>query len=224
MFDSLKLSDLTRRECTTLRNPTNTRPTVWHIEEDGVRAVVKDFSSSTVLFRNIFGRFLVWREAKAYKKLEDIKGVPTFFRNIGGIALVTEEVSGTDLGKVKDRAGLPEGFFDALKDLVDQFHQRGVAHCDLKKAGNILLGCDGLPYIIDWAAAISKSEFNLPLLRRIYQRFVLDDYNAITKQKLRLTPEQITPAERQDYFHRSWAENMIRAIRDRIRAFLQKVA
>ena len=224
MFDSLKLSDLPKRQCPILRKPTNTRPTVWRIEEDGVRAVVKDFSSSKFLFRNIFGRLLVWREAKAYKKMEDLKGVPTLFRVIGGLALVTEEVPGTDLGTVKDKARFQEGFFDALKDVVDRFHERGVAHCDLKKAGNILLGHDGLPYIIDWAAAISRSEFRLPLLNLIYKRFVLDDYNAIIKQKLRLTPEHVTPEERQAYFHRSWAEKIIRAFRDRIRAFLQKIA
>jgi serine/threonine protein kinase len=224
MFDSLKLSDLPKRQCPILRKSTNTAPTVWRVEEDGVRAVVKDFSSSRFLFRNIFGRLLVWREAKAYEKMKDLKGVPAFFRVIEGLALVTEEVPGTDLGKVKDKARLREDFFDALKDVVDRFHERGMAHCDLKRAGNILLGHDGLPYIIDWAAAIARSEFSLPLLNLIYKRFVLDDYNAIIKQKLRFTPEHVTPEERQAYYRRSWAEKGIRAFRDWIRASLQKNA
>lgn len=224
MFDSLKLSDLPKRQCAILREPTSTRPAIWLVEKDGIRTVIKDFSVNRFFFRNIFGRFLVWREAKAYKRMKNLQGVPIFIRVIDGLALVTEEIPGTDLGKIKDKIELPDGFFDALKDVVDGFHQRGLAHCDLKKAGNILLGHEGRPYIIDWAAAISKSEFRLPLFDLIYKRFVLDDDNAITKQKLRLTPEQVTPEERQIYYHRSWAERLIRAFRDRIRAFVQKIA
>jgi serine/threonine protein kinase len=224
MFDSLKLSDLPKRQCAILRKPTSTRPTIWRVEEDGVRAVVKDFSNNKFFFRNTFGRFLVWREAKAYKKMKNLKGVPTFFGVIGGLALVTEEIPGRDLGKVRQTAILQDGFFEALKEVLDGCHERGLAHCDLKRAGNILLGHDGLPYIIDWAAAISQSEFKLPLLNLIYKRFVLDDYNAITKQKLRHIPELVTPEERQIFYHRSWAERSIRAFRDRLRAFLQKVA
>ncbi len=224
MFETLKLSDLPKRQCAVLRNPTNTRPIVWIVEEDGVRAVVKDFSRNRFFFRNIFGRFLVWREAKAYKKMINLKGVPTFFRVIGGLALVIEEIPGTDLSKVKDKTRIPGDFFDALKEIVDGFHKRGLAHCDLKRAPNILLGHDRRPYIIDWAAAISKREFSLPLLGLVYHRFVQDDYNAITKQKLRHTPELVTPEERLRYYHRSWAERSIRAFRDRLRAILQKVA
>jgi serine/threonine protein kinase len=224
MFDSLKLSDLPKRQHAILRKPTATRPIIWLVEEDGVRAVVKDFSVNRFFFRNIFGRFLVWREAKAYNKMKNLTGVPTFFGVIGGLALVTEEIPGTDLGRVKDRSMLQDVFFDALKDVVNDCHQRGLAHCDLKKAGNILLGDDGRPYIIDWAAAISRNEFRLPFFDLIYKRFVLDDYNAITKQKLRLAPELATPDERQVYYYRSWAERSIRAIRNSIRTFLKKIA
>ena len=224
MFDSLELCDLPKRQCAVLGKPTNTRPTIWRVEENGVRAVVKDFSSNKFFFRNVAGRFLVRREAKAYKKINNLKGVPTFFRVIGGLALVTEEIPGTDLAKVKGKERLPDGFFDALKEVVDGFHERGVAHCDLKRGNNILLGHDGLPYVIDWAAAISRSEFSLPLLNLIYKRFVLDDYNAITKQKLKHAPELVALEERQNYYHRSRAEKSMRALRDRLRTLFKKIA
>jgi len=224
MFDSLKLSDLRERQFPILRKPTNTRPAVWRVEENGVRAVVKDFSRNRAFFRNTFGRFLVWREAKAYKKLKDLNGVPTLYRVMGGLALIIEEIPGTDLTEVKNPKRFQNGFFGRLKDLVDSFHDRGVAHCDLKRASNILLGHNGIPYIIDWAAAIFQSEFRMPLLNLIYKRFVLDDYNAITKLKLHYCPGTVTQEEQQVYYHRSWAEKAIRAFRDRVRAFIQKVA
>jgi len=223
MFDSLKLSDLLKRQCAVLRKSSSTRPTVWRVEENDVRAIVKDFSSNRFFFRNTVGRFLVRREVKAYKKLKHLKGVPTLYRVIGGLALVIEEIPGTDLGKIKIGNQIPEGFFDALKDLVENYHERGLAHCDLKRAGNILLGHDGQPYIIDWAAVIFRSEFRLFPFNSIYRRFVQDDYDAITKRKLYYSPELVSEDEKMKYYHRSWPEKRLRALRDGLREFLQKI-
>ncbi len=206
-----------------LRRSSSTRPTVWRIEEDGVRAIVKDFSSNRFIFRNIFGRFLVHREAKAYKRLGNFKGVPTLYRVIGGLALVIEEIPGIDLGTAKRGTSLPGNFFDALTDLVKRYHEKGLAHCDLKRAGNILLGHDGCPYIIDWAAVIFKSEFRIFPLNYIYMRFVQDDYNAVTKRKLYYSPELVSEDEKRRYHHRSWPEKRLRVLRDRLRKFIQKV-
>ena len=223
MFDTLKLSDLAKRQCVILRKPSSTRPSVWLVEENSIRAIVKDFSTNRFLFRNTIGRFLVWREAKAYKKMNGLRGVPVLYRVIGGLALVIEDIPGIDLEEAEHETKLPDGFFDALKKVVDSFHERGVAHCDLKRAPNILVGHDGNPYVIDWAAAIFRNECLVPPFNLIYRRFLLDDYNAITKRKMRLSPELVTPEERTLYDHRSWPERAIRGFRDRLRGFIQKV-
>ena len=224
MFDSLKLGDMPKRQCDILRRSSSTRPTIWRIEEKGVHAIVKDFRSNKFFFRNTFGRFLVWREAKAYQKLKDLQGVPTLYRVIDGLAVVIQEIPGMDLGKAEKGEGLPDGFFDELTKIVDSFHQRGLAHCDLKRAANILIGDDGNPYVIDWAAAIFRNGYSIPPFSLIYKRFVQDDYNAITKRKLHWSPELVTPEERAMYDNRSGFERSIRAFRDRVRKFLQKVA
>jgi serine/threonine protein kinase len=224
MFDSLKLSDIPGRQCEILREPSSTRPMICVVEENGFRAVVKDFSTGRFLFRNTVGRFLVWREAKAYRRLENIKGVPALYGVIDGLALVIQEIPSIDLESLDSETKLPDKFFDALKDLVNSCHRRGVAHCDLKRAPNTLVGHDGFPYVIDWAASISAREFRVFPLNYIYQRFLLDDYMAITKLKLRHAPEVVSLEERKRYNHRSCAEKFIRAIRDRLREILQKVA
>jgi serine/threonine protein kinase len=224
MFESLKLSDLPKKQSGILRQPSTTRPTIWVVEENGVRAVVKDFSTNKFLFRNTAGRFLVWREERAYKKLKDIRGVPNSFRVIDGLALVTEKIPGWNLKKIKREMQIPESFFDALKNLVDNFHRKGIAHCDLKKATNILMGNDGLPYIIDWGASISKKEFRFFPLNLIYRRFVLDDQMAIIKLKLRYTPHAVKSEEGRQYKNRGRAEKHIRSFRDRLRNILQKIA
>ena len=224
MFDSFQLGELPNRQCGVLRKASSTRPTIWRIEQNGVYAIVKDFSTSRFFFRNTFGRFLVWREAKAYKRLKDLKGVPVLYRVIDGLALVIQEIPGIDMGRAEKTKGVPEGFFDELSELVDRFHERGVAHCDLKRAANILIGEDGNPYVIDWAAAIFRNGYRVPPLSLIYKRFVQDDYDAVTKRKLRWDPALVGPVEREKYDHKSGFERAIRAFRDRLREFLQKVA
>ena len=97
MFESLTLSNISKKQCGILRKPTNSSPTVWRIEENGVKAIVKDFHYNSFWYRNVVGRFLVWREEKAYRRLKGLPGVPNFFKNIEGLALVIEEVQGTDV-------------------------------------------------------------------------------------------------------------------------------
>jgi serine/threonine protein kinase len=224
MFESLKLSDLPSKQCAILRRPSNTRPAVWVIKEKGVKAVVKDFSTGRFLFRNTMGRFLVWRESKAYRKLKNVRGVPALYRVLGGLALVIEKIPGRNLEELEDKVEIPACFFDALKDCVDRFHEKGIAHCDLKRSPNTLFGQDGLPYVIDWGASISESECRLYPLNLIYERFVSDDYKAIIKLKLRHAPGSVGPEEKERYQYRSGPERLIRAMRDRLRGLLKKLA
>jgi len=222
-LESLKLSTLSENHCGILRHSSNTRPVVWAIEKNGVRAVVKDFSNSKFFYRNIIGRFLIWREHKAYKKLQGLKGVPACYGVIDGLALVLEEIPSQPLKKHNKNIKLSRTFFDDLKNIVDSFHRMGLAHNDLKNGANVLVGYDGRPCIVDWSASISQKEFRFFLLNRIYLRFVLDDYFAIIKLKMRYVPETLTLEERRQYAQRSHIERGIRGIRDRLRKILKKI-
>ena len=224
MFESLKLSDLPKNNGGLLRHPSNTRPAIWAVKENGVRAVVKDFSHCKFLYRNIIGRFLIWRESKAYRRLRGLRGVPTLYRVIDGLALVIEEIPGGALKRHAKETRLSTAFFDQLQKTTNSFHRRGLAHCDLKHVSNVLLGHDGMPYIVDWAASISKREFTFFPLSLIYRRFVLDDQLAIIKVKLQHVPETLTLEERRRYDHRSNAEKKVRAVRDKLQKALQKMA
>lgn len=243
MFESIKLLELSEETSKILRKPTNTRPTIWLVEEKGKKAVIKDFSSSGFIFRNIVGRLLILREAKAYRKLKGIEGVPKFYGTIGGLALVVEEINGINLEEleklvlplklnpdlqdekiIKAASGFSDDLFTKLKQLIDNVHNKGLIHCDLKRTPNILLGDDGQPYIIDWASFMSESEFNFFPLNLIYNRFALDDYMAIIKLKVHNLPTSVTEEEKTRYEHRSGAEKAIRAVRDFLRKLLQKMA
>ena len=91
MFESLTLSNLPEKQCGILREPTSTRPVIWVVEENGERAIVKDFSLNRFFFRNIIGRILIYREAKVYRKLKGIAGIPAFYRTINGLSIVIEK-------------------------------------------------------------------------------------------------------------------------------------
>lgn len=224
MFKNLTLADILKKQCGILRNATSTRPVIWRIEENGVKVIVKDFSLNSFWFRNIVGRFLIWREKKAYKKIDGLIGVPALYGSIGGVALIIEEIQGTDIGRKEIMKDLDENFIKDLGNLIDRIHDRGIAHCDLKRAPNIMIGNDGNPYIIDWAASISKSEFGFFPLNIIYKRFIQDDLNAITKIKLKWRPEKVSPEEKLLYAYQSRSEKIIRTIRNWFRDCLKKFA
>jgi RIO-like serine/threonine protein kinase len=224
LFESLKLSDIPKRQCGILRQSSSTSPVIWILEEDGVRAIVKDFCLNGFLFRNIIGRFLVWREKKAYERLKGVMGVPTLYRVIEGLALVIEEIPGKNIESMETVANLPNTFFEDLRILVEAIHERGLAHCDLKRAPNIILGDDGKPYILDWAASISKKEFGCFPLSLIYERFIQDDLNAIIKIRLKHHPEEVSPEEKNRYANRGMGEKFIRGIKNKVMFFLKKIA
>jgi serine/threonine protein kinase len=224
MFDDLKLSDLPERQISIVREPTSTRPAIRLISDGGRKAIVKDYSVNKFLYRNVVGRFLIWREAKAYRRLKGLEGIPAPYRIIDGLALLLEAIPGDDLETLQGVKTLDHTFFCALKGLVDGCHGRGVAHCDLKRAPNTILGDDGRPYIVDWSASICASEFWFFPLTHIYERFLRDDYMAIVKLRLRYTPGSVSDLEKEAYYERSWAERAVRKVRDRLRELLQRIA
>ncbi|MBN1105647.1 MAG: hypothetical protein JXL84_19720 [Deltaproteobacteria bacterium] len=224
MFESLQLAHRSSLQRGVLRGPTSTRPVLWVAEEDGVEAVVKDYSPNGFFYRNLIGRFLVWREQKAYRRLKGLEGVPSLLRVIDGQALVLQRIDGENLENLETRRKLPRSFFDELESLVREVHRRGLVHCDLKRAPNILVGRDGKPYILDWSASVFRHEFPFFPLNRIYERLLSDDFNAVTKVQLRHCPEEVSAERKRNYFARGPAEVFVRSLRDRGRELLKRVA
>ncbi|MEJ2025105.1 MAG: hypothetical protein P8Y00_08835 [Deltaproteobacteria bacterium] len=224
MFESLDLSLLPNRQKAVLRPASSTRPALRLVEEDGVVAVVKDFSRNRFLYRHLVGRFLVWRESRAYRQVAGLDGVPRVYRIIKGLAIVLEYIPGIVLSDLQEISNLDEGFFDACNDLVMRVHARGVAHCDLKREPNILLGDDGSPYFVDWAAAILNRECRAFPLTFIYARFLRDDELAIIKHKLKYCPQKVSDGEKARLAYRSRPEKVVRAIRDSLRRILKRIA
>jgi tRNA A-37 threonylcarbamoyl transferase component Bud32 len=224
LFAALTIENLPERQIRVLRESTNTRPAIRLVEDNGVQGVVKDFSSHAFVYRNTIGRFLLWRESRAYQRLERVEGVPLLYRKLAGMALVISKVPGNDLDHLSGAEKPDLEFFQKLTRLIQKCHRHGTAHCDLKRSSNIMIDGSGNPYIVDWAAAITSEEFSIYPFRLIYKRFLEDDFKAVTKLKMRYCPERISDEEKRNYSHQGIAEPIIRTIRDTVRKWLQRVA
>ncbi|MGQ9456259.1 MAG: hypothetical protein ACUVT8_03250 [Armatimonadota bacterium] len=176
------------------RTAGGTRPDLRLVEVDNCRLVVKDFSRSDTLFRTIVGPILIRRELGALKKLAGVRGVPSLIGEVDRYAFAMEYIPGRSLDRVTPGT-LEPAFYVRLREIVDQMHARGVAHCDLRSRGNVVLGEDGQPYIVDFAACVFRGRGLNPFMRWIFDQFVLADQNAVLLIKKRLSPELLTEVE-----------------------------
>lgn len=103
------------------------------------------------------GRRLARRESAFYAALADLPCVPPgcgpVYHN-GRLlknAAAHRYVEGRPL-KPHDR--LSSTFFDQLERWFAEIHRRGIVYMDLHKRENVLLGADGLPYLIDFQVSL----------------------------------------------------------------------
>lgn len=167
---------------------------VLRLQHEAGEAVLKDFSSKAAPVR-WFGRRQLRRERRALKRLQGLCGVPAFLGEVPPCGLLMARVEGEPI--TRWRAKPPDQIapmVERLSALVDRMHARGVAHLDLRKRDNILIGPDGWPSVIDFNASICFAPGTVgarvvfPILRRV-------DRAAVLKWKSFLLPQGLTPEE-----------------------------
>ncbi|MDH7600517.1 MAG: RIO1 family regulatory kinase/ATPase [Armatimonadota bacterium] len=177
------------------RTAEGTRPDLRLVQFEDRRIIVKDFNRSDRLFRAIVGPVLIRRELGALRILDGLPGIPRLVGEVDRYALAMEHIPGRSLDRVEPGT-LPQEFYDNLLQVVDQMHARGIAHCDLRSRGNVVLGDDGKPYIVDFAACVFRGRGLNPFIRWVFEQFVLADRNAVLLIKQRLSPELLTDEDR----------------------------
>ncbi|MBK7645497.1 MAG: phosphotransferase [Planctomycetes bacterium] len=136
------------------------RDSFWRVERvEGVRgACVRRVACGGRLpLSGLVARLLAHRERRALAAITGLEGVPALVRDPGlesgaprGSLVLREWIAGRPLSRAEE---LPEDFFEHLDRLVAALHARGVCHNDLHKEQNILVGEDGLPYLVDFQLA-----------------------------------------------------------------------
>jgi hypothetical protein len=128
-------------------------PDVFLLEHSGARLVVKDFAPRTALVRATLGRWIARREQRAWRALAEHPAVPRWVGAIDALAFVVEQRVGRPLSRSVARE-TPAAFFADLARAVDEMHARGVLHLDLRHQGNVLVGADGAPVLVDFGSAL----------------------------------------------------------------------
>jgi predicted Ser/Thr protein kinase len=193
-FPRLSLEALHARAQKVFRRGGGSRPEVLLVDLDGRPAVLKDYAHSDPWFRRLIGPLSARREARALELLDGVAGVPRLFGRPARDAVLLEYVPGTTARELK-RGELPPGFFDKFYRLVEDIHRRGVAHCDLRSTGNILVGPNGEPYAVDFVAHFKQGEWWNPLTRWIFRKFCEADRTAVARLKRSHAPELLTEQE-----------------------------
>ena len=136
-------------------------------------------------------RSLLRREQAVYARLDGIPGIPRSLGLVRDGYLALEFVAGPSLREHEARITDREAFFAKLLATVQAMHAAGVAHGDLKRKDNIIVGPGERPYLIDFGIAVRRSETNDLFNRLVFARLVQMDLNAWVKLKYgrRIDPE-----------------------------------
>lgn len=201
----------------------NAQADIWLTKIDKQLVAVKDYHSRGLLFKLLFGRWLIRHEFEIYKKLQGIRGIPKVYKLLDKDAFILEYIEGKDCSNF-EKGNLPKEFFNKLKALIDEIHTYGVVHCDLKKRRNIIITNEYQPYLVDFAAGFTKGRrFNF-IRNWFYKQFYQDDLNAIAKLKKKLSPHLLTQEEEKNLYKRVFLENEVRFIRNHIRRWIKRLA
>ena len=204
------------------RHAGGTRPDLRVVDINSTQIVVKDFKRSDFLFRVIVGPILIRREYGALRNLIGVNGIPQLACKLDRYALAMEHIPGKSLEHVKPGV-LDSSFYCDLQKIIDDMHSRGVAHCDLRSRGNVMLGDDSKPHVVDFAACVYRGRGINPFFRWLFKQFVIADENAILRIKQRLSPELLTEDEKQKLIKPLPFERSARFIGENIRKLTRKL-
>lgn len=200
-----------------------TQASIHALEWEGQPLVIKDFGDRGWLARHTIGRWTIRKEARVYKMLEGIEGIPKVHGVIEGPALVMERLPVKHLPKER-RGSLTTTFFDELDRLLAEMHSRGVGHGDMRRK-NILIGEDGHPHLIDFTTACRCPNGTWWPKSAIFRQIVVSDRIKVLRIRQEYLPGMVLSAEQRQLLRQeTWIHRFLRRMRhDVYRPFKKKV-
>ena len=131
------------------------------------------------------------READVYRRLKGIPGIPRCYGCLDDRYLVLEHIQGDTLNALDVGLTKRETFYARLLETLRLMHDAGVAHGDLKRKRNILVGPGEQPFVIDFGIAVVAND-RRGLLFDIARQV---DRNAWIKHKYRGRTKDISAAD-----------------------------
>jgi hypothetical protein len=142
------------------------------------------------------GRWLAGREARVFHLMQDHPGFPRWAGpfELGGAvwphAVTHHWIPGEPF---RPTVAVADDFFPALRDMLAAFHSRGLAYVDMSKWGNILVGHDGRPYLLDYQ--IHYRAGSSLLSRFVLRQLQAGDRFYLRRHWRRCRPDQISATE-----------------------------
>ena len=127
---------------------------VFRYCDDEYDFTIKDFSASPWFLKNTIGKLFVKREGSALETLSDNPSITKNVILLSKHTLAFNFIKGDALKKFPDNS-IPKEYFLELEKNIKKMHNKDIVHLDLRNLGNIIMGEDGLPYIIDFQSYIS---------------------------------------------------------------------
>jgi predicted Ser/Thr protein kinase len=157
------------------------------------RTTQGDMVVKTARQRRFLGHGAIAREFEVYERLAGIAGIPRTFGMLGPAGLVLEYIEGGSLRSHEAELTDRDAFFAAMLSTIEAMHAAGVAHCDLKRKDNTLVGPDETPFLIDFGVACILRTGDGWLKRTWFHMMRQMDYNAWVKLRFGRAPANLPP-------------------------------
>lgn len=148
---------------------------------------------------------LLRHEYRIYQRLDGMPAVPRCYGMANDQYLVLEYIAGQTMRDA--RPTKDSGFYEKLFSAIEEMHQRGVAHFDLKRKENLLVAAGDQPVMIDFGVSIlHKGGLHLlnAALFKLAKQF---DYNAWIRHKYDRKYQQVS-ADDQVYYRKTLIETI----------------
>lgn len=127
---------------------------VFRYHDEELDFTIKDFSTTPWIIKNTLGKLFVYREGNALKKLSANPSITKNVIFLSKYTLAFDFIKGRPLKKIPDKT-IPKEFFITLEKNIMAMHKKNIVHLDLRNLGNIIMGDDGFPYLIDFQSYLS---------------------------------------------------------------------
>lgn len=162
------------------RNRTKASLTRYRL--DGGDVAVKDYAECG-WGATTYGRWLIGRECRAYRRAADCPGIPRFLGRIDADALALGWIDARPLAEFQV-GEVSADCFDEIRTILDSLHSRGIALADLSYR-DILIDGDGRPWIVDLAASWLRERRPRAIHVRLFRHFAACDRFALDRLQLR---------------------------------------
>jgi len=167
---------------------------------------------------------LLRHEYKIYQKLQGMAAIPVCYGMANNEFLVIEFIEGQTIRE--SRPQTDSVFFVKLLAAIQDMHQRGVAHFDLKRSENLLVTHNNEPKLIDFGVSINRKSGLHWLNQYLFKLACQFDFNAWARHKYYKQMELLSEEDK-PYYRKTavevWSKKIKRFYKDRVLKLLRSI-